>query len=136
MRRALLTLTLAGLLVAPAAVAQTGYFWTSGRAETSLESTFHMPDKAALYTARTDLVEASAIGDPTAIRAAEQEIAAAKSGYSVDVASCLGRGQLLNHVYYRQFRCKLSLSSDAGNFKTLFRTLHVTGRSTYVLTTR
>jgi hypothetical protein len=135
-RHAAALVTLVVLAWPAAASALVGYFWTEGRAEAVLESTFHLPDQAALTIARQDLLEANEIGDPARIREALQEVAAAKRGYSADYASCVGRGQVRSHEYYRQFRCKLSLSSDAGNLKTLFRTLHVTGKSTYVLTTR
>jgi hypothetical protein len=129
---------LGGLAAVPTAAASSTshWWWTSNIAESRLEATFHMPDKEALVLAKSDLAEAEAVGLPDAIRTAQREVGAAKRGFSVDVATCVGNGAVWNQDYYRQFRCKLEMSSDAGNDRTLFRTLHVTGKTTYVMGTR
>jgi hypothetical protein len=121
------------VLVVPAraeSASSVRYYWTGGRAERILEGSYHQPDQVALMEAGRAIIEAPAIGSPTALRRAQAQAAAARRGFTVDFASCLARGTPWHTVYYRNFRCKLNMSSTY-DVQTIFLTVHVVGRSTY-----
>jgi hypothetical protein len=105
------------------------WWWTEGAAEQSLEVSYKLPDNAALMQAGEDIVEATAMGDPYALEDAQSAAAAARRGFTVDYATCQGKGTVW-HSEFRTFRCKLDVSSDS-DAKTVFVTVHVVGKTTY-----
>jgi hypothetical protein len=122
---AFVALAVAVLAVAPQAksAALGTWYWSEGRAEQTLEVSYHQPDIAALADARSDYADAVMIGDPSLIRDAERRIDAANRGFAVDFANCQGRGRAWRSMF-QTFRCKLDMSS-AENFKTVFVTVRI-----------
>jgi hypothetical protein len=90
---------------------------------------YRQPDNAALMEIGEDLRTASLIGDPAMIREAQRRAEEARRGYTVDFATCQGRGQVWKS-FFRTFRCKLDMSS-ASDLKIVFVTVHVVGKWTY-----
>jgi hypothetical protein len=105
------------------------WFWPEGWAERTLELSYRQPDNVALREAGEELRTATIIGDPYAIAEAQDKAAAARRGFTVDFATCQGRGPSWRSMF-RTFRCKLSMSS-ASNVKTVFVTVNVVGRTSY-----
>jgi hypothetical protein len=119
-----------------AAASVARWWWPAPYAERVLEAKFRMPDKVALLDAEHELGDAMILGDPQRIDEAQDDVDVAKRGFTVDLASCVGKGPADKADRYRHFSCKLSMSSDAGNFKTIFRVVHVKGRTAFTVTTR
>lgn len=118
---------------AQAAVESPGWVWTEAKAEAELEATYRRPDGAWMHEATAELGTATAIGDPVLIESAQRALEAAKRGFSVDFATCVGRGAPTRYrglTYYAYFRCKLEMTDDQNDL-TVFRRVSVTGRSSY-----
>ena len=124
-------MALAGALltIPPRAESATKTWWSEQTAERNLEVSYREDDGAALMTAGEAIAEATAIGDPYALEQAQRQAEDARRGFTVDFATCQGRGPSWQDMY-RTFRCKIDVSS-ASDVKTVFVILHVVGKYSY-----